>query len=71
MLPLEEKGAAVKTKIKLTTEEAQNVARIADGLANKLIAGETLRLALPIARLVHEKVIASYKRIESRYGEVV
>ena len=60
-----------KAKIKLTTEEAQHVSRLANSLTDKLIAGETLRLALPIARLVHEKVIASYKRIEKRHGEVI
>jgi hypothetical protein len=60
-----------KVKVKLTTEEAKRVSHCAEGVANKLIAGETLRLALPIARLVHEKVIASYKRIEKKYGKVV
>jgi len=58
-------------RIKLTTEEAVRVNRIADVTVNKIIAGETLRLAMPIARLIHEKIIAMHKRIEDKYGEVV
>ena len=57
-------------KVKYDIDEAKRIARIEDGLADKLIAGETLRLALPIARLTFEKVIASYKRIEKKYGNV-
>ena len=58
-------------KVKYDSDEAKHIARRADGLAEKLIAGETLRIALPIARLVYEKVTASYKRIEKKYGEVI
>ncbi|KKL97299.1 hypothetical protein LCGC14_1835910 [marine sediment metagenome] len=58
-------------KVKYDSDEAKHIARLADTLADKLIAGESLRLALPIARLVYEKVTASYKRIEKRHGGVV
>ena len=61
----------MKTRVKLTDEEAARVSKMATNLANKIIAGETLRLALPIARLMYEKVVANYKRIENKYGEVV
>jgi len=58
-------------RIKLTTEEAKRVNRIADVTVNRIVAGESLRLAMPIARLIHEKIIAMHKRIEDKYGEVV
>ena len=60
-----------KKRIKLTTEEAKRVNQIADVTANRIVSGETLRLAKPIARLIHEKIIAMHKRIEEKYGEVV
>lgn len=59
-----------KTTIKLTTEEAGRVTDVADKLAKRIIAGEGLRLALPIARLIHENVFANYKNIQSKYGSV-
>ena len=60
-----------KEKIPLTHEEAARVSRIARGVADKLICQETLRLALPIVRLVHEIVVADYKRIKEKHGEVI
>ena len=59
-----------KTTIPLTSDEARRVTKIADMTAKRLIAGETLRLALPISRLIHEKVFANYKSIETKYGKV-
>ena len=59
-----------KEKIPLTHEEAVHVSHIARSVADKLICQETLRLALPIVRLVHEMVVADYKRIKERYGKV-
>jgi hypothetical protein len=59
-----------KTKVKLKTEEAERINTVADRLSKTIIAGETLRLALPIARLIHEKIFAEYKKIEEKYGKV-
>ncbi len=59
-----------KMTVKLTTEEARRVTNVADKLSKRIIAGETLRLALPIARLIHEQVFANYKSIEEKYGKV-
>jgi hypothetical protein len=60
-----------KVAVKLgSKEEAEHISKVAHNMAEGLIAGETLRLALPIARLIHEKVFASYKRIEHKYGKV-
>ena len=60
-----------RERIKLTSDEANRVSRTAESIAIKLIAGETLRLALPIARLIHEKIIAEYKVIQGKHGEVI
>ncbi len=62
---------AKKTRIKLTSEEATRVNRIASAMVDKIIAGETLRLALPIVRLMLEKTIVAYGRIKNKYGEVI
>lgn len=59
-----------KTRVKLSNAEIDHVGVVAHAVSEKIIASEGLRLALPIARKVHEQVIASYKRIEARYGRV-
>jgi len=59
-----------RARVKLTTEEATRINRVADAMVNKIVAGETLRLAVPIVRLMHEKIALMYKRIEKKYGEV-
>jgi hypothetical protein len=59
-----------KTKVKLTTDEAIRINKVADKLSKTIIAGETLRLALPIGRLIHEKIFTEYKKIEEKYGKV-
>ena len=60
-----------KEKIPLTHEEAVRVSRVARYVADKLICQDTLRLALPIVRLAHEMIIADYKRIKEKHGEVI
>lgn len=59
-----------RAKIRLKGGEAVDVAMAASALSEKLISHHGLRLALVIARLVHEKTFASYKRIEEKYGKV-
>lgn len=59
-----------KEKIPLTHEEAVHIRHIARSVADKLICQDTLRLALPIVRLAHEMIIADYKRIKDKHGEV-
>ncbi|KKM63219.1 hypothetical protein LCGC14_1513670 [marine sediment metagenome] len=60
-----------KIRIRLASKEAARVNEVASAMVDKIIAGETLRLTLPIVRLMLEKTIVAYKRIESRYGEVI
>ena len=59
-----------KIRIKLTSEEAARVNKVASVMVDKIICGETLKLSLPIVRLMLEKTIVAYKRIEGKYGEV-
>lgn len=60
-----------KARVKLTNEEIVRVRHIAESMVDRIICGETLRLALPIVKLMSEITIAKYKAIESKYGEVV
>ena len=60
-----------KTRIRLTSEEAARINKVASAMVDKIICGETLRLSLPIIRLMYEKVTVAYKNIEEKYGEVV
>ena len=61
----------MKTRIKLTTEESARINRVASVLTDRIICSETLRLSLPIVRLMLEKTIVAYKKIEGKYGEVI
>lgn len=56
-----------KIKIRLGKGGAKEVTRIASGLADKLIASHGTSKAFVISRLVHEKVFATYKRMERKY----
>lgn len=60
-----------KTRIRLTSEEAARVNKVASAMVDKIICGETLRLSLPIVRLMLEKTVIAYKKIEEKYKEVV
>lgn len=63
------KKSGKKTK-RLSTADAERITVIANAMANRLIAGESLRLALPIADRTASIIRAQYKRIEEKYGEV-
>ena len=54
-------------KIRFTTEDYRTMARIARGVADKLIAGEGIRKARIIASLVNEMIIANYKSLKRNY----
>jgi len=54
-------------KDRLTTEDHRKIARTADGIAKKIIAGEGIRRALLIAKAVNEKVIANYKSLRRNH----
>jgi hypothetical protein len=58
-------------RIRLTTEEARRVRVVAEAMVDKIICGETLRLTLPIVRLMGEIAVVKYRKIEEKYGEVV
>ena len=60
-----------KTRVRLTSEEAARVNKVASAMVDKIICGETLRLSLPIVRLMLEKTIVAYGRIKKKYGEVI
>ncbi len=57
-------------KVKLKKGEAVIITRRANNIANDLIARYGLRKAFVIGKLVHEKVLANYKRMEEKYGTV-
>lgn len=56
-----------KTRVKLRKGEAVDVMKLANGLVNKLICNHGSRIAFVVARLVHEKTFANYKRLERNY----
>lgn len=56
-----------RVKIRLKKGEAAEVTKLANGLADKLICQNGLRIALVVSRLVNEKVFASYKSMERKY----
>jgi len=60
-----------KTQVWLTDDEIARVRKIATAMVDKIICGETMRLALPIVRLMHEITTAKFKQIENKYGEVI
>lgn len=59
-----------KKRIKLEKGEHKSVGKVAERVAGCLIAAEGLRRALVIARLVHEKTFAQYKKVERKYGKI-
>ena len=59
-----------KVRVKLKKGEAVKITDIANGLADNLICRHGLRKAFVIAKLIHEKVFANYKKMEREYGEV-
>ena len=59
-----------KIRVKLKKGEAREITNLANGLADKLICQNGSRKAFVVARLVHEKTFANYKRLERKYGEV-
>lgn len=50
--------------------DAEEMSRLAENLANKLIMGHGTRQALRISRLAAEKVRATFNRMMDKYGEV-
>lgn len=59
-----------KLRIKLTRTEAVNMSRVANKVAEGLIATHGIKQAVGIGRLIHEKIFASYKRLEHKYGKI-
>ncbi len=59
-----------KIRIRLTRAEAVDVSRVAHVIAEKLIATHGSKQAVSIGRLIHEKIFASYKRLEGKYGKI-
>jgi hypothetical protein len=54
----------------LKDPDHKRVVEVANKLADRLICTQGLRLSLPIAKSVFEKVLASYKRTEQAHGKV-
>ena len=59
-----------KKKVRVDRAESKDVNVATNSLADRVIASHGLRLALVIARKIHEKIYANYKRMEKKYGKV-
>ena len=61
---------AKRKKVKVSNHDATTIGPIADNIAKSWIAAHGTSAALALSRLVHEKIFATYKHMEQKYGEV-